>query len=216
MMWQTAQQLRARILRTKLITSRLKLMILAALLLLSGCISMPQSHLVTMAPNVILQLTAPPKTLQMQEKTQLIEAQFDGEIQSLLAQVEFTESQIKLVAMTPSGIPLFDVLWSVADDAVINQYVPVPGLDISYVIADLQWVNWPFAQLQQATNGVFTETFKSGTQNGTGLSTADWTRTLTQDDQVILTVEKFDNRYILKHLLRDYQITITELSKVSL
>jgi hypothetical protein len=173
---------------------------------------MPQSHLVTMASGVSLQLTAPPEALQMQTKTQLIEAQFDGDVHSLLAQVEFTESQIKLVAMTPSGIPLFDVLWSVTDEAVINQYVPVPGLDISYVIADLQWVSWPLAQLQSATNGSFKEEFK----NSAGQTSEDWTRTLTQDGQVILTVEKFDNRYILKHLLRDYQITITELSKVSL
>lgn len=173
---------------------------------------MPRSHLVTMAPGVTLQLTAPPAALQMQAKTQLIEAQFDGKTQSLLAQVEFTATQIKLVAMTPSGIPLFDVLWSVTDDAVIHQYVPVPGLDISYVIADLQWVNWPFAQLQSATNGVFTETFN----HSVGQTATDWTRTLSQDGQVILTVEKFDNRYVLQHLLRDYQITITELSKVSL
>ncbi|CAM2921965.1 DUF3261 domain-containing protein [Moritella viscosa] len=185
---------------------------LFTVLLLTGCISMPQSHLVTMAPNVTLQLTAPPEVLQMQAKTQLIEAQFNGETQSLLAQVEFTETQIKLVAMTPSGIPLFDVLWSVNDEAVINQYVPVPGLDISYVIADLQWVNWPLAQLQSATNGSFREEFS----NHEGQISTDWTRILTQNGLVILTVEKFDNRYILKHLLRDYQITITELSKVSL
>ncbi len=195
----------------KLNVPRLSAVLLTALLL-TGCISMPQSHLVTMAPGVTLQLTAPPEALQMQAKTQLIEAEFNGETQSLLAQVEFTESQIKLVAMTPSGIPLFDVLWSVNDEAVINQYVPVPGLDISYVIADLQWVNWPLAQLQSATNGSFREKFS----NNEGQTSTDWTRTLTQDGQVILTVEKFDNRYILKHLLRDYQITITELSKVSL
>ncbi|GIC81078.1 DUF3261 domain-containing protein [Moritella sp. F3] len=187
-------------------------MLVLTMLVLTGCISMPQSHLVTMAPNVTLQLTAPPKALQMQGKTQLIEAEFDGDTQSLLAQVEFTETQIKLVAMTPSGIPLFDVLWSVEDDAVINQYVPVPGLDISYVIADLQWVNWPFSQLQLATNGTFTQAFN----HHVGQGRADWTRTLSQDGQVILTVDKFDNRYILKHLLRDYQITITELSRVSL
>ncbi|WP_392339338.1 DUF3261 domain-containing protein [Moritella marina] len=101
------------------------------MLVVTGCISMPQSHVVTMAPNVTLQLTAPPKVLQMQAITQLIEAQFDGETHSLLAQVEFTDTQIKLVAMTPSGIPLFDVLWSVTDDAVINQYVPVPGIATS-------------------------------------------------------------------------------------
>ncbi|QUM81446.1 DUF3261 domain-containing protein [Moritella sp. 5] len=190
---------------------RLSAVLLTALLL-TGCISMQQSHLVAMAPGVTLQLTAPPEALQMQAKTQLIEAEFNGETQSLLAQVEFTETQIKLVAMTPSGIPLFDVLWSVNGEAVINQYVPVPGLDIGYVIADLQWVNWPLAQLQSATNGSFREEFS----NHEGQISTDWTRTLTQDGQVILTVEKFDNRYILKHLLRDYQITITELSKVSL
>ena len=190
---------------------RLSAVLLTALLL-TGCISMPKSHLVTMAPGVTLQLTAPPAALQMQTKTQLIEAQFDGKTQSLLAQVEFTETEIKLVAMTPSGIPLFDVLWSVTDEAVIHQYVPVPGLDISYVIADLQWVNWPLAQLQSATNGSFKEKFS----NNTGQTATDWTRTLTLNGQVVLTVEKFDNRYILKHLLRDYQITITELSKVSL
>ena len=187
-------------------------MLALVMLVLTGCISMPKSHLVTMAPNVNLQLTAPPKALQMQAKTQLIEAEFNGDRQSLLAQVEFTETQIKLVAMTPSGIPLFDVLWSVEDDAVINQYVPVPGLDISYVIADLQWVNWPFAQLQLATNGSFTQEFN----NNVGQTPTDWTRTLSQDGKVILTVEQFDNRYILTHLLRDYQITITELTKVSL
>jgi len=201
------------VVRFEFTVSRSSVVLLIASLLLTGCISLPQSHLVTMAPNVTLQLTAPPKALQMQAKTQLIEAQFNGETQSLLAQVEFTESQIKLVAMTPSGIPLFDVLWSVNEDAVINQYVPVPGLDISYVIADLQWVNWPLEQLQSATNGTLTEMTKTLTEKS---NTADWTRTLTQDKQVILTIEKFDNRYILKHLLRDYQITITELSKVSL
>ncbi|SQD76651.1 DUF3261 domain-containing protein [Moritella yayanosii] len=212
MTWQTVLKLRCGILELKSMTQRLRFVLLLVLSLLTGCISMPQSHLVTMAPGVTLQLTAPPTALQMQAKTQLIEAEFNGEIHSLLAQVEFTDTQIKLVAMTPSGIPLFDVLWSVTDEAVINQYVPVPGLDISYVIADLQWVNWPFAQLQSATNGSFKEEFGKST----GQTATDWTRTLTQNGQVILTVEKFDNRYILKHLLRDYQITITELTKVSL
>jgi hypothetical protein len=177
-----------------------------SLLLLSGCISMPKSHLVTMAPGVTLQLTAPPVALQMQSQTQLLEATFNGKTESLLAQVEYTATEIKLVAMTPSGIPLFEVLWSVDAPAVIQQYVPVPNLDISYVIADLQWVSWPLSQLQDATTGTLTQ-LDSG---------SNWTRTLVQGEQVILTVEKFDNRYVLKHLLRDYQITITELNRVTL
>lgn len=177
-----------------------------SLLLLSGCISMPKSQLVTMAPGVTLQLTAPPVELQMQSHTQLLEAEFSGKTESLLAQVEYTATQIKLVAMTPSGIPLFEVLWSVDAPAVIQQYVPVPNLDISYVIADLQWVSWPLSQLQQATTGTLT-------QQDSG---SNWTRTLVQGEQVVLTVEKLDNRYVLKHLLRDYQITITELNRVTL
>ena len=192
---------------------------LFAVLVLTACISMPQSHVVTMSPNVTLRLTAPPAALHMQSQSQLIEAQFNDETHSLLAQVEFTESEIKLVAMTPSGIPLFDVQWSVTEEAVINQYVPVPGLDISYVIADIQWVSWPLAQLQSATTGILTELPTNKVIINSAVMTHEeqnWTRTLTQDNQVILTIEKQGNRYILKHLLRDYQITITELSKVSL
>jgi hypothetical protein len=185
---------------------RRAILLCASLLLLSGCISMPKSQLVTMAPGVTLQLTAPPVALQMQSQTQLLEATFNGKTESLLAQVEYTATEIKLAAMTPSGIPLFEVLWSVDAPAVIQQYVPVPNLDISYVIADLQWVSWPLSQLQDATTGTLTQ-LDSG---------RNWTRTLVQGEQVILTVEKFDNRYVLKHLLRDYQITITELNRVTL
>ncbi len=177
-----------------------------SLLLLSGCISTPKSQIVTMAPGVTLQLTAPPVALQMHSQTQLIEAKFNGDTQSLIAQVEYSATEIKLVAMTPSGIPLFEVLWSVDAPAVIQQYVPVPNLDISYVIADLQWVSWPLGQLQLATTATLTQV-----DDG-----SNWVRTLTQDEQVILTIEKSDNRYVLKHLLRGYQITITELNRVTL
>lgn len=181
-------------------------LICCSLLLLSGCISTPKSQIVTMAPEVTLELTAPPVALQMQSQTQLIEAKFNGDTQSLIAQVEYSATQIKLVAMTPSGIPLFEVLWSVDEPAVIHQYVPVPSLDISYVIADLQWVSWPLRQLQLATTATLTQV-----DDG-----SNWVRTLTRDEQVILTVEKHGNRYLLKHLLRDYQISVTELNRVTL
>jgi len=118
-----------------------------------GCVSQHKSNPVELAPNLYYLLSSPPAILDGKSHSQLIEATFQGQHHSFIAQVEYQTETISMAAMSVTGVPLFDIIWQNDQPAQISQYVPLPGLDINYVISDIQWVNWPLATLKSSLSG---------------------------------------------------------------
>ena len=186
---------------------KLKYLISVFLFLLSACVSVPNQRQVKLSDNASFNLSSPPAELIGVIHTHLIDVQFNNETKSLIAQVEYAENKISIAAMSVSGIPLFDLIWFNNKTSEITQYMPLPGIDLNYIVADLQWVNWPLKQLKaslipDAAFVIQTAALKS-----------DWQRKLMYQDTLIMHIEKKNKQYFLHHKLRNYQITITDLSE---
>jgi hypothetical protein len=136
--------------------------------------------------------------------------------QQFIAQVEYSEDQIALVGISTTGLPLFDVIWRSDTPIALNQYIPLPDLDIEFIIADIQWTHWPLEQLEQSVVGdnirIIEQKFP--TDNAAPASVV-WQRRLLQNEQVILEVNNFGEYFTLEHKLRNYTIKITPLNKDS-
>ena len=191
---------------------------LSVFILLFGvlaCATKPVRQGIQLSQHINYVLSSPPAELIGTVHTHIVQANFNGKSQRFIAQVEYQYEQISLAGVSTSGVPLFDFVWRKGDELTINQYVPLPGLDINYVIADMQWVNWPIENLIAATSGdglSITQTdlpadlVKENPQN-------NWLRVVKHHKDNILTVKKISNQYFLSHQLRDYSITITNISK---
>jgi len=184
-----------------------KVFVLTFMLCLSACVSVPNEQNVKLSAGVLFKLSSPPADLISKVQTHLIEVQFNDEVNSLIAQVEYAQNQITIAAMSVSGVPLFDFIWHQDQSNEITQYVPLPGIDLNYIIADLQWVNWPLKQLKQSIIS------DDAIVEQTNLLKSDWQRKLMYQDKLIMQIDKKGNQYFLHHKLRDYQIIITDLSE---
>jgi hypothetical protein len=186
---------------------KLKYFISFFIFLLSACVSVPTQRHVQLSDNVRFTLSSPPAELIGVIHTHLIDVQFNNETKSLIAQVEYAKNKISIAAMSVSGVPLFDLIWFDNKTSEITQYVPLPGVDLNYIVADLQWVNWPLKQLKASlvSDAAFVM--------HTAVLKSDWQRKLMYQDILIMHIEKKSKQYFLHHKLRDYQITITDLSE---
>jgi len=184
-----------------------KVAFLSFIFLLTGCASIPNEEYVQLSTDVSFKLSSPPVDLIGDIQTHLIDVQFNKESQSFIAQVEYAKNTITIAAMSVSGVPLFDLIWHTNKPSKITQYIPLPGIDLNYLIADLQWVNWPLMQLKKAVISKDTIVVQ------TDISISDWQRKLLFKDKLIMQVVKKDKQYFLHHKQRDYQITITDLGE---
>jgi len=174
---------------------------------LSGCVSVPSSNIIKITPEIDFRLTPPPKYLISTSFSQLVEMDYAGKKQRFIAQVEFRAQEIVLAAVSASGVPLFDFIWHVGQPLLINQYVPLPGLDINYIIADMQWICWPIEYLQASLQGDDVAVKEHRQENS-----ENWQRVLTQGENIIYTITKENNIYQLEHKQRNYRIKITNLN----
>lgn len=163
---------------------------------------------------VFYTLTAPPVSLQQQQQMHLIAANYGDESYQFIAQVEYGENTISLVAISLAGIPLFDFKWQKDGMVIINQYVPIEQIDINHVVADVQWAHWPIEQLQASTKGKNIEVKQFSTATGNKeLTNSIWKRVLMSDDNEVLSVEKFKEYLLLSHKNKGYSIKVTSLKK---
>ncbi len=191
--------------------------------LLSGCAVNKQSKVPVnnvnltevgkgeLAP-VMYTLTLPPVKLIGTASTQLIAVNFAGKKQQFIAQVEYSKDQIALVGISTTGLPLFDVIWRNDSPIIFNEYIPLPDLDIEFIIADIQWTHWPLKQLEQSIVGDNIRIIEQEFPTDNAASVV-WQRRLLQNEQVILEVNNFDEYFTLEHKLRNYTIKITPLNK---
>ena len=174
---------------------------------LASCVSVPSSNTIQITPEISYRLTPPPPPLIATSFSQLVEIDYSGKKQRFIAQVEYREQEIAVVAVSTSGVPLFDFTWHHGQTVLVNQYVPLPGLDINYIIADMQWIHWPIATLKQSLVGkdiTITEHYQEQSD--------DWQRMLIQGKRIIYKIIKTKNSYQLEHSQRNYRIKITDLS----
>jgi hypothetical protein len=163
---------------------------------------------------VMYTLTLPPAKLVGTASTQLIEANFSGKQQQFIAQIEYSENQIALVGVSTTGIPLFDVIWRSDTPIALNQYIPLPDLDIEFIIADIQWTHWELKQLEHSVIGDnISIVEKDFPKNSEVAAAVLWQRRLLQNEQVIIEVNNFGEYFTLEHKLRNYTIKITPLKK---
>lgn len=163
---------------------------------------------------IMYTLTLPPANLVGTVSTQLIEANFSGNQQQFIAQIEYSKNKIALVGVSTSGLPLFDVIWRNDTPIALNQYVPLPDLNVEFIIADIQWTHWPLKQLEQSVVGDNISIIEKDISINSKVPLAVlWQRRLLQDDSVILEVNNFGGYFTLEHKLRNYIIKITPLNK---
>ncbi len=179
-------------------------------IILNGCTTttvVAPDYTVTLSEQVNYTLTVPPKTLVGKHYTHFVEINFADKQKSFIAQVEYFVGKITVVAMSPSGIPLFDFQWHIDKPAIINQYVTLPDFDLNYIIADMQWINWPIESLVNAVVGEQVDVLEKATTSG------NWSRSVIANGKLILKVDKSGPHFHLSYIQRKYTIDITDLTQ---
>jgi hypothetical protein len=178
--------------------------------LLTSCAMTSGSKSVFLAENLALMLTAPPAEKIATVDSHLVEITSKGKKHQFIAQVEYHANEIAMAAISPSGLPLFDFTWFSDKTTEVNQYVPLPNIDIRFIIADIQLCNWPLSVLRTAiigSNVSIKQHLAIETKN------VIWQRAIMQNNQVIIKINKFENGYELENLIRGYQIRLTNLER---
>jgi len=183
---------------------KLILTTLVLVLMLCGCstnsnvgVNLSNANQVQIAEGVTLQLTAPPGALVNQSKNQLLTISYQGSENQLLTQLELTEKGLNLVAVSPQGLPLFELVFVEGQALQQKKYVEFDMLPLPYIISDIQLVYWPLVAINSAlTDAVITE-HKNGKE-----------RIIKSDGNVIISIVKGSESISYKHFQRGYQLTI--------
>lgn len=186
-----------------------KLCIAAFVLMLSGCSThsnlaaqaseaSSNGNLINIGEGVTLQLTAPDSSLVNQSKNQLLTITYKGKENQLLTQLELTAQGINLVAISPQGVPLFELVFKEGQELQQKQYVAVDMLPLPYIVSDIQLVYWPLAQLNTAISGAKVVEEQNGKE-----------RMITANGNVLIRIDKGSKSISYQHLQRGYQLTIT-------
>jgi len=186
--------------------------LLVALLawLLTSCAVISDSKAIFLTENLTFMLTVPPLTKIATVDSHLVEITSNNKQHQFIAQVEYRSDEIAMAAISPAGLPLFDFIWFSDKASEINQYVPLPSVDIRFIIADIQLCNWPLSTIKSAISGLQASVSQQVILNERN---AIWQRTIMQNNKVIIKIEKFDDGYELENIARGYRIRLTNLAR---
>lgn len=180
------------------------------LVLLTGCATTKKVNAVKLAPSLSYTLSPPPVTHISKTESHLVEIAFNNQHKRFIAQIEYGQNTIAMAAVSVEGIALFDFVWSLDGQVETNKYLPLPNIDIQNIIADIQLCHWPITQIVSSLAGKNVEiTQQDDTQEPSIL----WRRTIKQDNQIIVKIDKTENGYQLAHTLRNYHIKLTKISQ---
>jgi len=179
-------------------------------LLLTSCAITSNSKTVFLAENVSFMLTTPPLEKIAMVDSHLVEISSNSKTHQFIAQVEYRSNEIAMAAISPEGLPLFDFIWFSDKASEINQYVPLPNVDVSLIIADIQLANWPLDTIKSA---VFGTNVSVSQQLSLHDKNVIWQRMITQNNNVIIKIEKFVDGYELENIARGYRIRLTDLDR---
>ena len=105
-------------------------------ILLTACASIPDTKSVQLTEDLSFKLTAPPINKIDTFDSHLVEINSKENNHQFIAQVEYRDNEIAMAAISPQGLPLFDFIWFSHKSSEINQYVPLPDLDIGFIDND--------------------------------------------------------------------------------
>lgn len=177
--------------------------------LISACSSTTQHDAIYIADNVGLHLTPPPNDKIATTQSHLVAISLDKQQHQFIAQVEYTQDKLVMVGVSPQGLPLFDFTWQYPTLLKVNQYLPLPNFDVSYVVADMQLCHWPLAVLRSAIEG---KNITIEQKEVAGDEALIWRRIIKKDGQNLIIIEKGINGYHLNNLQRKYQVNLTNLA----
>ena len=155
---------------------------------------------VDIAPQGSMALELPAKALFNTELSQQMDISYGDTSHQLVLLTAFNANGIAIVALTPAGIPLFELSFNENKQIEVTKHLPISGLKPEYVLADLQLVYWPITQLnQQLSNGLRI------------IENSQGQRTVLQNNQPVIRIQPQGNTLQYQHLLRNYHFTITNI-----
>jgi len=182
---------------------------LLCIVLISGCISTPNTNSVSITNDIHFNLTSPPPALILTTESHLLEITHAEKTHRLITQIEYKPNEIVMAAISAEGIPLFDFVWRKDLPTKINQYVPLPNININNIIADIQLCHWPIERVTSSIKGNNAHIKQIETKNNAAI----WQRIIYQDNKPVINVDKTTNGFTLKNILRNYHITLTHLNQ---
>jgi hypothetical protein len=183
-------------------------------LLFTGCatapIDRPLDNTVTLSSSLSYTLTSPPATFIAKTQSQLVEITYGQEQKRFIAQIEYGKNEIAMAAISIEGMPLFDFVWQLNSPMKINQYISLPNINIKNIIADIQFCHWPLLQVTSSLHGENINVSQKDIVDDVALI---WQRTIKQEKQIILKIDKSASGFQLTHVLRGYHINLTDLNQ---
>ena len=178
--------------------------------LLTACALTSDNKSVFLADELSFILTAPPANKIATVDSHLVTITSKEQTHQFIAQVEYRRDEIAMAAVSPQGLPLFDFVWFSYKATEMNQYVPLPSVDIAFIIADIQLCNWPLEILKTAMLGHNVDVKQTPVLHENSII---WQRIITQNNRDIIKIEKRDDGYELENFIRGYRIRLTNLER---
>lgn len=169
--------------------------------ILFGCASRPDTSpgLVYLSSDISYQLTQVPDELIGQEQTVFITIESENSYTELLVVTTFTKTAIGMVFLTPEGIPLTEFTYQLNGDVHSKQYLPSVKLQPKYILANLQIMLWPVAELNKALFGARVLEKNSSRQ-------------VLSDDELIYEVQFGENEDVFYNHINEFKMVITQVS----
>ena len=180
------------------------LSVVLMMMVLSACTSLRvhDQGTVYLAKGVTMSLSSVAETLQGQHLVQLLQFEVDGKVNELIVQLEFKQREMSMVAMTTTGLPVFEQTFRDDGQHELHSYIALPQVKPEYVIADIQLVHWPIRLLQQSIRGAHISETLVGNERQ---------RVLLVDGQPIIEIRKSLEKTTFVNLERKYKIEISSL-----
>ncbi len=185
----------------------MRVILLLCVIVLSGCVSnahKPNGETVYLQPATSLTLSAPSVELYGNQWQKRMFVSRSGNSKTLLSQLAIDEGgTVNLAIMTSVGIPVLTLTFDQVTGVRAKEFVDLAGLNPLYILADIQLVHWPVAQLQDHLRGA--KIIEYATEQGR-------VREVLEGERVLMTITYEHNGVVLKNELRDYEIRFEKVN----
>ncbi len=116
-----------------------------------------------------------------------------------LSQIEFNQTELALVALSATGIPLAQLQWSKSKGLNMVQ-APIIEFDSKQVLRDIQLIHWPIASIEAGFND---STYSVSEDK------AKSHRIIKQGQQRLITINYQKDKITFDNALQQYQLIVT-------
>ncbi|KZN48625.1 DUF3261 domain-containing protein [Pseudoalteromonas luteoviolacea] len=182
----------------------MKLCVVFMMIVMSACtlVKVHEQGTVYLSKGVAMSLSSVAETLQGKHLVQLLQFEVDGQVNELIVQLEFKQREMSMVAMTATGLPVFEQTFRDDGHHELHSYIELPKVKPEYVIADIQLVHWPIRLLQQNIRGAYITEAREGNK---------LKRAVIVDGQPIIEINKSLEKTTFINFERNYKIEISSL-----